>query len=119
MSILKYLEERDAEDDRPVARTLEGYPIRNQNVPLLKRHEMEEVELSADARVRQFETDNVEHMRDYQEILDRVANGLFFRLAEDRELPLPPPRLGWVILVRYAEVKGDVPPRYLQTGGQQ
>jgi hypothetical protein len=115
-TILKYLEQHGA---APVARTPDGFPIRDQRVPLLKRHELDDIELSADAQVRQFETDKPEHLQQYQEILDRIANGLFYRLNErdrDLEMPLPPPRIGWVILVRYAEVKGDVPRKFYQPG---
>lgn len=113
-AILKYLQEKGSER---VHRTADGFPIRNQLVPFLKQSETDELELSLDARVQTFATDKVEDMAAYQAVLDRIANGLFTRLAPDQDQTLPPPRLGWLILVRWAEVKADVPPRLYGQGG--
>lgn len=113
MSFLKYVSERGA---RAVPRTADGFPIRGDRVPFLKQHEYEDIGLGFDARVRVFATDRPEEMAEYQQVLDQIANGMFVRLAPDKEEFLADRRC-WLVLVRWAEVKGELSPQLLAAAG--
>lgn len=113
MSFVKYLSDKR---ERQIPRTSDGYPIRGDRVPFLKQEEYENIQLGLDAYVKVFATDRPEDMQEYQAILDRIANGLFVRLAPDREEFLPQ-RQAWLILVRWAEIKGEFEPSFFDAVG--
>lgn len=114
MSFLKYL--LNGQTERDTVRTPDGFPIRGNRVPFLKQEELDQVELGLDANVRVFETDNPEHMQAYQVVLDKIANGLYVRLSPDKEEFIPD-RKCWLILVRWAEIKGEFAPALLDAIG--
>ncbi len=112
MGFLKYLQ-----GEGNGARTRDGFPLRGNRVPFLKEAEHDEIEYSVDAHVRVFATDKPEEMAEYTEILDRIANQMYVRLAPDREEFLPD-RKCWLIMVRWGVIKGDLPPGlFRRTGG--
>ncbi len=113
MSFFKYLSDQS---QRNVARTADGYPIRGNMVPFLKQSEYEEITLGSDAYVKVFETDNADHMTEYQAVLDKIANQLFYRLADD-VVQWVPDRNCWFILVRWAEIKGEFSPAFMSKVG--
>lgn len=112
ISFLKYLGELKG------ARTPDGFPIRGGQAPPMRREEYDDLGYSVDARVRVFATDKPEDMAEYAAVLDRVANGLYVHLAPDRE-EFVPARGAWLILVRWGEVKGDLPQHMVPAGGFQ
>lgn len=111
MSYIKYLQ-----DNPQQLRTDDGFPIRGNNNLLLRREELEEMTLSFDARCRIFDLSVPEQLQDYTAVLDRIANEQFIRLAPDREME-DKERRTWLVLCRWAEVKGDVPPHLLSATG--
>ncbi len=115
MSFLKYLEELP-DGTSQTARTEDGYPIRGDTAQLLKKDELDELTLGFDAHVQVFATDSPDDMRAYQNIMDRVANGQFVRLSPDREEFIAA-RGAWLILCRWAEVKGEIPPYLSRRAG--
>lgn len=113
MSFVKYLTDTG---ERKKARTQDGFPIRGDRTPFLKQQEFENIELGLDAHVKVFATDKIEQMVEYETILDKIANGLFVRLAPEKE-EFVESRQCWLILVRWAEVKGELSPQLLDAIG--
>jgi hypothetical protein len=113
VSFLKYF---DDQGERGIARTADGYPIRGNRVPFLKQHEYENIPVGFDAHVNVFCTSDEEHMRAYQIVLDRIANGLYTRLAPDKE-EFVAERGHWLILCRWAEMKGELSPQVVSGAG--
>lgn len=110
MSFLKYLNEGRS------SRTPDGYPIRGGFNGLLRAEEAAELPLSFDAHCRVFDLSNQEHLKEYEEVLDRIANEQYIRLAKDLEMA-DLERKTWLVLCRWAEVKGDIPPNLLAALG--
>lgn len=113
MSFLKYLSEAG---QAHVARTPDGFPIRGNQVPFLKQDEYENIQLGTDAHVRVFATWKPDDMRDLTEVLDKIANTLFYRLADDRE-EFVASEGGWLILMRWGEIKGEFSPGFMDAVG--
>lgn len=112
-SFLKYLHGHND----PSARTPEGYPIRGNVIPFLKPGEEDEIQISLDTKVQVFKTNDAQDLAEYTDVLDRIANGLYVRVAKDLEEFLEDEKC-WVFCVRYAEVKGDVSRELMRrTGG--
>ena len=112
VAILKYLTENGR-----IPRTQDGYPLRGGIDPLLRPEEIEDkIQLSLDAKCRIFDLTKEEDLKDYTVILDKVANGLFTRLSIDKEMEKPD-GTGWLVLCRWAEIQGDVPPELLKSLG--
>ena len=114
MSFRKYLLS-DAERRAP--RSAEGYPMRGGAAPVVLDHEYDEASVGADAHVRVFATDSPEDLAAYTEVLDRIANGLFVRLAPDRD-EFVAARGAWLVLCRWAALQAEAPtPRTALAGG--
>lgn len=105
MSFLKYVNE---EGSSPVARTADGYPIRGGVNPFLRQEEEEELSPSFDARCRVFDLSDPEHLKQYTEVLDKIANGAWIPLAPDQTIENSS-KTGWIVLCRWAEVKAEIP----------
>ena len=102
-SFLKYLTKGEE-----TQRTEDGFPLRNGRRALLKREEVEDLPVSFDAHCKVFDLSNPEHLAEYEAVLDKVANGLWVRLAPDKEMEAQDKK-GWLVLCRWAEVKGEIP----------
>lgn len=105
MSFWKYIEKGESQP-----RTPDGVVIRvaSGHLPFFRQEELDEFLPSYDAHVRIFDLSKPEDLKDYTEVLDRIANGDCVRLAPDLEMPDPETK-SWRILCRWADVKVDIP----------
>ena len=115
MSFLKYL------NDEPGPRTVDGFPIRGgertrRASSLLKREEAEELPISFTAHCKVFDLSDPAQLAGYEQVLDKIANGMWARLAPDKEMETPD-KATWKVLCRWAEVNGEIPPNLLQALG--
>jgi hypothetical protein len=102
ISMLKLLQDRHI-----AGRTKEGYPVKGNPHKNLDPEEYENIPLELGAKVQVFDLANHDDIVKYQEVLNMVSNGLWTRLAPDREI-YDEETKNWRILCRWAEIFGVV-----------
>lgn len=86
MSFFKYYRDKSDADGEQLwwPGGPDGFPYRGNQPPLTKKEEYEQLALTGKARVRLFHLEKEDDYKDYINVRDRCANGLYVLLDRDR-----------------------------------